>query len=327
MKVVAGKESLSIVLETAKKLFAIYFSDQNNGKSNILPQVYEGFFKTILDKPIIFYCEIGALNGSHHSGEFKNYVSSIHYAESLETLWFLYNLPGPEQEKIEINWVIIEAKKTVNHADLLQKVVFIDHWQESYGKKNTTGRIDFQRLEITIKNNVPKNFGKNIMKKFIKFISYPLLGVKPPQMAYIYPKIQYIDSPRAIKINSEMNKNIYRYKCIVCGMLHSVVLSQAINKKIPSSNTMIKYDTVKQSIEFVCGHSNTSYQGRQNVYFKLDNVGGYKLNTPESYDQAFLFIFYTYQRDKDNIVYLDQNFNRIVIPIEEYLGLDESRSI
>lgn len=325
MKIIAGKENLSTILEVAKKLFLIYFSDQKKDESNIFPKASEGFFKMILEKPIIFYCEDGALSGSHHSGKFEDYMPAIHYTEHLEVLWLLYNLPGPVQEQMEIDWVIIEAKKIVNHADLLQKMVFLDYWQESHGKKNTTGKIDLRRLEETIKNTAPKSFGKKIMKKYIKFISYPLLNVKPPQMVYIYPEILYIKEPSEIKIDNNMRNNIYRYKCVICGNVHSVVLSHSKNKKMPSSTTMVRYDKQKKNIEFACGHHNTSFKGAENPYFNRFRRGDFTLNNPNSYDQAFLFIFYRFQRDGDNnIVYTDEKNDRQTVTIKKYLDLYEN---
>lgn len=327
MKVVAGEDKLCVIMDTAKKLFAIYFPDQKEGKFNSLAHVNEDFFNSIIKKPIIFHCEIGKLNGSHHSGEFKNFAEFIHYADHLESLWFLYHLPGPDQEKLNIKWVVIESTKEVKNSDLLQKLIFLDYWQVSHGKKNTSGKIDYERLESLIRNTAPKNFGKVIMKKFIKFISYPLLGVKPPQMDYLYPELRFIVSPSSIKIDDEMNNNIYRYKCIVCGMMHSVVLHRAQKKKMPSSKTMIRYDANKKRVEFICNHVKTNFEGMPNVYFMPEKVGGFELKTPESYDQAFLFLFFHYQRKEDNIVYLDEQSNRLEVSMPKYLGLDENHTV
>lgn len=69
------------------------------------------------------------------------------------------------------------------------------------------------------------------MKKFIKYVTYPLLGIKLPQFKYVYPELRYIKKPSDITITEDMNNNVYRYECCICGNKHFVVMSASKNEK------------------------------------------------------------------------------------------------
>lgn len=319
LKVVTGTEKLSTVIEGIQKTFSLNFIYSQNKEFKFVDNISPEFITILISKPIIFYAKKGSLNGSHHSAEFINYSTYIYYSENLETLRYLKSLSEDVQKKIEIKWVIIDVDDDVRISSWLDRLIFLDFWQEEREKKITSGNIDYQGIEAVLKDLSPKKYGQLFMKKFIKYVTYPLLRIKPPQFEYVYPKLQYIKKPSDILVTDDMNNNVYRYECCICGKKHFVVMTNSKNKKKPSSKNMIAFDVGKNCIEFKCNHEDTEFKGNRRPYFKPDKVGGFFLKESKDYDKAFLYLFERYQKADENINFMHENGTLISRPISQYL--------
>lgn len=319
MKVVAGIENLSIVIAEIKETFSLDFIYSQDKKFEFVDKISPEFLNILISKPIIFYTKKGSLSGSHHSADFKNYSTYIYYSENLETLRYLKSLSEDVQNKIEIKWVIIDVYQDIRVSSWLDRLIFLDFWQKEREKKNTSGDIDYQGIEAVLKDLSPKKYGKLFMKKFIKYVTYPLLRIKPPQLEYVYPKLRYIKRPSDIIVTDDMNNNVYCYECCVCGNKHFVVMTNSKNKKKPDSKNMIAYDAGKNCIEFKCDHKDTKYEKSRRPYFKPEKVGGFILKEKLDYDKAFLYLFERYKKEDENINFMNENDTLISRPISQYL--------
>lgn len=307
MKVVTGTEKLSTVIEGIKRVLALDIIYARDIKFKIEDKIIPEFHTILLKKPIIFYAKKGSLNGSHYHAEFLNYSDYIYYAENMETLRYFKSLSEDIQKKLEINWVIIDVDEDIRKSSWLDKLILLDFWQIEREKKNTTGNIDYLEIEAAFKDLSYEKFARSFMKKFIKYITYPLLGIKPPQFGYVYPKLRYIKTPMDIVITKNMNNQVYRYCCCICGMKHSIVLSDSKKTRMQNSTNVILFNEKNKCIEFKCNHENTEYEGMRQPYFRPEKIGGYILKEKHDYDKAFLYLFERYKKDGENINLMNEN--------------------
>lgn len=321
MKVVAGTEKLLTIIEGIKNTFSIEFIYSQDKEFKFIDNVSPEFLNILIKKPIIFYAKKGSLSGSHHSAEFINFSAYVYYAENLETLRYLKSLSEDVQKKIEIKWVIIDTDADVRMSSWQDRLIFLDFWQEERDKKETNGNIDYFGIEALLKDLSPKKYGQFFMKKFIKYVTYPLLGIKPPQFKYVYPELRYIKKPSDITITEDMNNNVYRYECCICGNKHFVVMSASKNEKKPKSQNKISFNKGKNCIEFKCNHENTKYEGKRHPYFKPEKVGAFSLKEKSDYDKAFLYLFERYKKAGEDINFMQENGIVNSRPISQYLEI------
>lgn len=319
MHVISGKEKLSVIYNSLTSFFSGNLLLNNGTEFHLNNHVDDDFFNILFTKPLIFYCSRGNLNSSYDQADFTSFSDVIFHAENLETLKIINTLSNDYMSRVEVSWIILEVPKSIVQSAMLDRLVFLDYWQLIKGKKNTAGKINYAKLESYIIDNTPKNFPSKIMKKFKKFITYPILGVKPLQYArYVKQELKYIKKPTDITINQDMYKNTYQYECCICGTKHAIVLSGSERKKTPSSTSMIKYDRKRNMIEFMCDHGN-GFEDVCGPHFNIRKVGEFNLENANSYDQAFLFLFYRFAKVEDNLVYLNKNSEKIFITLEEYI--------
>ena len=321
MKVVTGIEKLSIVMEGIKSTFSSDHIYSQNKKFKFVDNISSEFTNILINKPIVFYAKKGSLSGSYHSAEFINYAPCIYYAENLETLRYLKSLAEDIQKEIEIKWVIIDVNEDVRISSWLDRLIFLDFWQEEREKKITSGNIDYEGIEAVLKDLSPKKYGQLFMKKFIKYVIYPLLRIKAPQFEYVYPELRYIKNPSSLSITEAMRNNVYRYECCICGNKHFVVMSNSKHKKKPKSQNKILFDEKKNCIEFKCDHENTNYEGKRRPYFKPEKVGGFILKEKSDYDKAFLYLFERYKKVDENINLIQEDGIVKSFPISQYLEI------
>lgn len=97
-------------------------------------------------------------------------------------------------------------------------------------------------------------------------------------------------------------------------------MTDSKNKKKPNSKSMIEFDAEKNCIEFKCDHEDTKFKGSRRPYFKPDKVGGFILKESKDYDKAFLFLFECYEKDGDNINYLNVDNEKKSFSINTYIN-------
>lgn len=320
MKIVSGTEKLSIIIENIKKQFLSDFVYSQNDMFNFANKISDEFIESILKKPLIFYANKGSISGSYHNAEFTYFSSYIYSAENLETLRYLKSVSIDIQDKLKVDWIIIDMQEDVRISSSINKIIFLAFWQKEKNKKNTSGKIDYLAIEELLKNTDRENYGKIFLKKFIKYVIYPLLQIKPPQNEYVYPNLRYIKNPNDIVITDKMNNNVYRYECCICGNIHSVVLTSSKIKNLSSSKRLISYNSTKDKIEFKCSHENTEYEGEQNPYFKPEKIGGFSLDKELNFDKAFLYLFERLKKEEDKIAIIDENDKQNYYKISKYIN-------
>jgi hypothetical protein len=320
LKVVTGTEKLSIIIDNIKKPFLTDFIYSKNMKFNLKNKITPEFINVLTEKPLIFYAKKGSFNASYDGAEFVSFAPFIYYAENLETLRYLKVIDVDIQNEIEIQWVIIETEKNIKMSAWLDKLIFLDFWQKEKGKKDSSGKIDYFEIENLLKELSPKNYGQMLVKKFIKYVTYPLLKIKPPQDQYIFPTLRYIKTPLNIKITEDMNNYVYRYKCPICGNKYSVVLSNSKNKRKLNVKKMIVYNSKEDKIEFKCDHEGTIYEGKNRPYFRPSKVGGFSLKEDIDYDKAFLYLFERYKKEGDNFILIKENGELKSNSISDYIN-------
>lgn len=304
MNIVSGNTKLIDIYSSLQKTLFTHEKLLTNEKHiTIQPQIKLKFLDNLFSKPLIFYVEKESLKNCLSNDNFENYAPYIFHSENIETLKFLNELSKSLMESISVDWIVIEAKRNVVVSSNLAKIVFFDYWQLRQGKRNTAGKIDYNYLEKYISESSTRYFGKSILKKFKRFITYPILGIKPLQYArYIEPKLKYINSPNDVAVTEDMCKNIYRYQCIICDKKYSIVLSKSKKKSTPSSFSMFKKKDNK--VEFACDHEDTKYENIIRARFNLDKLNNFYLDSQESYDRLFLFLFDRFIKDKNTIKYV-----------------------
>jgi len=287
MKILTGKTNLYTVITSLKRLIESSKEFENLDTSIASVKITNGFYKKLLLSPWVFHVPNGTLVESKLDADFEDSAADIFYIEPLYELFLCMNLSTLEQKNLKVSWIICESNKAIQKTRAFHDVAFLDYYMERVdGKQNTSGRLDYEKMDDLFFSKYQKRDLKNFLKQPRKYFFSALWKIVSLNRKGNYAKqeLLYFDSPNDIVITEKHKKLKYNYHCPICDCQHLVYLNGN-----PKANVK-KYIQLKgKFIEFLCGHEGTEYSEIVNFSFEPKD---FILHTEEQYNQAFLYLFY-----------------------------------
>lgn len=306
MKISAGKTNLNIVITSLGKLIDSSIEYKNINPSIASSKIIEGFYEKLLLSPLVFYVPNTSIVESNSDDDFEKYADDIFYIEAIYTLLLCMNLSPLKQKELEVSWIICEANKEVQKTRAFHDVAFLDyHIKREKDKQNTSGRLDYDRIDALFFQKYKKKDLKNFLKIPRKFFFSAIYKITTAEEKGNYAKqtLLFIDTPNDIKITDKGKK--HNYHCPICNSEHLVYLNGNLEGR---ANVKKHIKLNGKYIEFLCDHELTDYEGVVRFSFEPRN---FVLHTEEQYNQAFLYLFHKAAYNKGEIDFY-KNENEIV---------------
>jgi len=308
MKISAGKTNLYIVITSLGKLIDSSKEYKNINPSIASSKIIEGFYENLFLSPLVFYVPNESMVESNSDDNFEKYAANIFYIEAIYTLLLCMNLSPLKQKELEVSWIVCEMNKVVQKTRAFHDVAFLDyHMKRVEGKKNTSGRLDYARMDDLFFQKYKKKDLENFLKKPRKYFFSAIWGVISVERKGIYAEqtLLYMDNPNIINITDKEKKLKHNYHCPICDSEHLVYL----NGNQEGKDNVKKHIKLNgKYIEFLCDHEATDFEGIVRFSFEPKN---FVLHTEEQYNQAFLYLFHKASYNKGEIDFY-KNENEIV---------------
>lgn len=248
--------------------------------------------------PFIFYVPYSSIVESNSDDDFEKYANDIFYIESIYVLLLCMNLSPLELKNFEVSWIVCESNKKIQKTRAFHDVAFLDyHIRREEGKQNTSGRLDYDKMDDLFFLKHKKQDLKNFLKTPRKFFFSAIFGVVSATKKGNYAKqtLLYINNPNDIKIMEKEKKLKYNYHCPICNSEHLIYLNGNQEGK---ANVKKHIKLNGKYIEFLCDHEGTVFEGIVRFSFEPKN---FLLHTDEQYNQAFLYLFHRAAYREGNI--------------------------
>jgi len=346
MLLLQGNTEASIIFENLDRIFdkELEFNDIDiDIDQNIKPL----FYRLLLSKTFIFYIEKDSFIQAKLNVNFLEISDKIIFIDDIESLIILYKLNKIKKINYDINWIAVELNANNLNDEILRNysqkqilnimhcnkiVSCLNFYKKGKIEPNIQYRIDFEHLEQRFKmirfpidklvKNARKYFFKNLFKIKIKNNSKKFIMQELKQISYVN-----------IQITKEDYKNIYKYKCQLCGNEHQVILSKSQKNKHNKKYIKVSKDFIQikdfknmQRVFIYCNHKNTPFEN-SGYYFNFDlkhiisedKINDYIKNlTNNELDKIFIFQFFNFLKDDNNIKYY-KNGKKSTILINDFI--------
>jgi len=315
MKISAGKTNLYIIITSLGKLIDSSKEYENINPSIASSKIIEGFYEKLLLSPLVFYVPNNSIVESNSDDDFGKYADDIFYIESIYALLLCMNLSSLQQKEFEVTWIVCEMNKAVLKTRAFHDVAFLDyHIKREEGKKNTSGRLDYARMDNLFFKKYKKTDLKNFLKTPRKFFFSAIYKVTTAEKkgSYAEQTLLFMDDPNTIKITDKNKKLKHNYHCPICDSEHLVYLNGNSEGK---ANVTKHIKLNGKYIEFLCDHEGTDYNGIVRFSFESRN---FVLHTAEQYNQAFLYLFHKASYNNGEIGFYKNETELIFISVEKF---------
>ena len=291
MKISAGKTNLYLVLSSLGKFINTLKEYENINPSIASHKIIDGFYERLLLSPMVFYVPNKSILESNSDDDFEKYAGDIFHIEDIYTLLLCLNLSPLEQKKLEVRWIVCESNKAVQKTRVFHDVAFLDyHIRRQKGKQNTSGRLDYTRMDNFFFLQYKKQDLKNFLKTPRKFFFSAIFKVTTDEEKGNYAKqtLLFINNPNDIEVTDKEKKLKHNYHCPICNIEHLIYL----NGNQDGKANVRKYIKLNgKYIEFLCDHEGTKYSSITQFGFEAERFN-FMLKTEEQYNQAFLYLFH-----------------------------------
>jgi hypothetical protein len=317
MKIAAGTTNLSIVITSINNFITTTEEYKKLSNSLASSKIIDGFYEKLLLSPFVFYVPLGTIVESNSNDDFEKYADDIFYIESLYELLLCMNLSPLQQKELKASWIVCEMAAGVQKTRVFHDVAFLDyHIERVVGKKNTNGRLDFNRMDTLFSRKYEIKHLKNFLNNPRKFFFTAIFDVTPvaKKGEYEKQKLFYIDNPSNIEITDKQKEKKHNYHCPICNSQHLVYLN---GNKAARANVKNYIKLNGKYIEFLCDHEGTEY--KEMVHFGFDaEKFNFMLQTDEQYNQAFLYLFYKASYGDGEIHFYKNKEALVSISVEKF---------
>ena len=265
--------------------------------------------------PLLFYVPNNTIVESNSDDDFKKYADDIFYIESIYVLLLCMNLSPLKQKEFEVSWIVCEMNKVVQKTRAFHDVAFLDyHMKREEGKKNTSGRLDYARMDDLFFLKYKKKDLENFLKTPRKFFFSAIYKITTAEEKGNYAKqtLLSMDNPNTIKITDKDKKLKHNYHCPICDSEHLIYLNGNPEGK---ANVKKHLKLNGKYIEFLCDHEATDYNGIVRFSFESKN---FVLHTEEQYNQAFLYLFHKASYNNGEIGFYKSETELILMSVEKF---------
>lgn len=267
------------------------------------------FYKEIAKKPILIYVEQGTLHtNSILSGNTTKYFKRIIGIENIFNLLFLRNLSYDKQSEIIVKVILYEtAYNNIDSIQSLETMIMLDHFIKKTESSTKSGKIDYELLENYFFNCYNKNDLKLFSQKDSKNSIKKFLGIQTSEdkPKYVEQELKFYTTPNAIDLKEfDLKNSSFKYICQYCGNKHPIKLYGYKDESKVNVSNYISFDKQTEKFIFKCDHNSTPYENKDN--FGIYNRFNFSTNlTKEQINKIFLFMFFCFKKDGDNIKYFD----------------------
>jgi hypothetical protein len=175
MNIVAGECTLDVILDNIESLLKETPEYNNAEASHISKKITDEFYRRLFMTPLVFHVEKGRIKESVSNGDFTNFNGYIFYIENIYELIIADNISRAEQKKIDVRWIVLESDKSIVRYRFLHILSMFDQWIQRGDRRNTVGRIDYDKLEKMVASGRRSNYLKSLFRHYRKRVySYVL---------------------------------------------------------------------------------------------------------------------------------------------------------
>ena len=283
-------------------------------KKSLKDKMTDEFLKELLLKPFIFYVKKGTLPTSNSYESFEKFADKIFYIDDIYRLLLCQKLLTFENKSYETTWIIMESKVEIKKTRDINNIPFLEYWMNKHVENNTSGKLDYSRMDEMFF----ETHNKNDLKKYFKkpgtyfYTNIFNLNLNDRKSSYALHELRYYKSPDNVILEEKNIAKKYNYICPICEHNYPVFLCGN-----PNSNVKSFIQSNSNYIEFDCDHKDTKYEKKYRFGFSADKYN-FSLLDNDAYNKAFLYLFYLAKRTETQLEYLDENNEVKRLDIEKY---------
>ncbi len=292
-------------------------------KKSIKDKVTNNFFEKLLLKPFIFYVKNDTLPTSNAYESFEKFSDKIFYIEDIYRLLLCQQLLPVGNRAYEVNWIIMESKVEIKKTRDINNIPFLEYWMSKHVKNNTSGKLDYSRMdemffEVHNKNDLSKYFKKPGTYFYTNILN---LNLTDRKSSYATHELRYYESPNCIIIDKKDIVKKYNYICPICDHNYPIFLCENDNSNVKS---FIKQNS--RYIEFDCDHKGTKYENKAKFGFSI-NKHPFDLHTDEDCNKAFLYLFYLAKPGEECFEYNDKDNKLQQWKLDDYFKIRADKDV
>lgn len=225
--------------------------------------------------------------------------------------------------------ILIESEyKDIQKVNVLSDLINLDFMikrKEDGGGNSTAGKIDYKCIDEIFFNYYKDNSNK-FFKKRGKYFTQNLLNLDlyenrqkeaTKKKKYAIKEFRFYRGPDQIKLEKYDIKNeIFIIECLICSKAHDVKMFGFKDSKDVNVQDYIDYDHIQNRFNFECDHKATKYYDEYKKFSIKNDFDYQKELTDEQYNKLFLYIYFSFKKDDENIKYFDKNGNESKVNID-----------